>query len=448
MDVQLASLRFGGVRLDAGRGVLRRADGTETTLRPKTLDLLLLLLRNPGRVVTRAEILDAVWPEVIVTDDSITQCVVEIRRALGEEAGLLKTIPRRGYLLEAAVEAEGHAPGPAPAAPAPPPAAARALRARHGIAAAAALLAVLAGAWFLLPGREAPVAPGPATTAAGPAPAAAVPRPDPDAPEPPSPAERSMALWREGRAVLRSSGRIVETRLQARALFERAIELDPTNFRALAEAAFTYTNAVLGGASMNPEADIARAAALAERAVAIESRHAVTHTARAAVLRLQRRHEEAIEHYRMAVLYDPSAHASRANIGWMLLLMGRGEEAATPVLASLAAERSPQFQGAWLTYLGLIELHTGSGDHGVARLRASLEHEAFMPRHERLLYLVAALRMNGQAEEAAALAAEASARNPQYGAGWFAGRAQSDNPAYRAQFARILEAARAAGLRE
>ena len=107
--------RVGGSLLDMERGVLRRSDGTETALRRKTLDLLLLLLRNPGRVVARGEILDAVWPEVNVTDDSITQCIVEIRRALGPDAALLKTVPRRGYLLENAPAAAVS--GPAAAAP-------------------------------------------------------------------------------------------------------------------------------------------------------------------------------------------------------------------------------------------------------------------------------------------------------------------------------------------
>ena len=85
---------------------------------------------------------------------------------------------------------------------------------------------------------------------------------------------------------------------------------------------------------------------------------------------------------------------------------------------------------------------------GVARLRASLDHEAFMPRHERLIYLIAALAANGQEAEAAALAADTSARYPEYGLSWFAGRAQSEHPAYRAQFVRILDQVRAAGLRE
>jgi TolB-like protein/DNA-binding winged helix-turn-helix (wHTH) protein len=109
MEIRPATrkLRFGHCTLDEGRGVLIAPDGAETLLRPKTFELLRLLLRNPGRVVARDEILDAVWPGVFVTDDSITQCVVELRRAMGEGGtGLLRTVPRRGYLLQAEVIAE------------------------------------------------------------------------------------------------------------------------------------------------------------------------------------------------------------------------------------------------------------------------------------------------------------------------------------------------------
>ncbi|MFL1462232.1 winged helix-turn-helix domain-containing protein [Roseococcus sp. DSY-14] len=101
-------MTIGGCVLDPGRGLLSHG-GRDVPLRPKTRALLLLLLEEAGRPVTRDAILDAIWGGLHVTDDSITQCVVELRRALGPEAWRLKTLPRRGYLLEA--------PPPAPALP-------------------------------------------------------------------------------------------------------------------------------------------------------------------------------------------------------------------------------------------------------------------------------------------------------------------------------------------
>ena len=93
--------------LEEGLGNLVAPDGTQTALRPKTLDLLRLMLRNPGQLVSRNEILDTLWPGLFVTDDSITQCVVELRKAMGAAgAELLRTVPRRGYLLQAAVAVE------------------------------------------------------------------------------------------------------------------------------------------------------------------------------------------------------------------------------------------------------------------------------------------------------------------------------------------------------
>jgi TolB-like protein len=100
-------IRFGCCVLDENRGVVVAPDGRETVLRPKALEMLRLLLRNAGRVVSRDEVLDSVWPNLFVTPDSVTQCVVDIRKALGAGgADLLKTLKGRGYLLEVEVEAE------------------------------------------------------------------------------------------------------------------------------------------------------------------------------------------------------------------------------------------------------------------------------------------------------------------------------------------------------
>ena len=66
------------------------------------------LVENAGRLLDRDTIMQAVWPDVFVTDDSITQCVRDIRRALGDEAQrLLRTVPRRGYLFAAEVSRAG-----------------------------------------------------------------------------------------------------------------------------------------------------------------------------------------------------------------------------------------------------------------------------------------------------------------------------------------------------
>lgn len=108
--------RFAGHVLDPGRGSLTGAAG-EIALRPKSFDLLVYLVRNAGRVVPKGELMDAVWPHVTVTEDSLTQCVSGIRRALGDEGPLLlRTVARRGYVfsgdtLDPAEATERQAPG-------------------------------------------------------------------------------------------------------------------------------------------------------------------------------------------------------------------------------------------------------------------------------------------------------------------------------------------------
>src|SRR5271170_5558323 len=100
-------LRYANVVLDADRALLRDSNGVEVALRPKSLDLLLLLGRNPGRVMSRDELFDAVWPDVTVTEDSIAQCVRDIRRAIGDPEGrVLRTIVKRGYCLDVVVQSE------------------------------------------------------------------------------------------------------------------------------------------------------------------------------------------------------------------------------------------------------------------------------------------------------------------------------------------------------
>ena len=99
--------QFEGFVLDLTRGILSNAKGEELPLRRKSFDLLRLLIVNRGRLLDRDTIGQAIWSDVTVTDDSITQCVRDIRRALGDrEQRILKTMRRRGYIFDANIAAQ------------------------------------------------------------------------------------------------------------------------------------------------------------------------------------------------------------------------------------------------------------------------------------------------------------------------------------------------------
>lgn len=93
-------LRVAGQAIDLDAGTLRNADGALVTLRPQAWSVLALLARHAGEVVTKEQLLDAIWPGVIVTEGSLTQAVKDARSALGPGGrDAIRTVARRGYLL-------------------------------------------------------------------------------------------------------------------------------------------------------------------------------------------------------------------------------------------------------------------------------------------------------------------------------------------------------------
>lgn len=166
---------FDGFRVDA-RARLVLKDGIPVPLTPKAFDVLVFLLRNPDRAVSREELLRAVWLDTVVTDASLTQAVFLIRKALGETESLryVETLPRVGYRMTlpapppvpAAGRPEGEAGIPPPGAPATR-SRARGLRALLAVAAGVAVVAV-AAAWLLL--RRAPAGDGASRGPGGPPP--------------------------------------------------------------------------------------------------------------------------------------------------------------------------------------------------------------------------------------------------------------------------------------
>ena len=96
-------LWFAGFALDRDSAILRRGEQV-IPLRNKAFEVLRHLVENAGRLVVKDEFMWAVWPDAFVTDDSLVQCVRDVRRALDDRTQqLIKAVPRRGYVFAAPV---------------------------------------------------------------------------------------------------------------------------------------------------------------------------------------------------------------------------------------------------------------------------------------------------------------------------------------------------------
>ena len=86
--------------VDLAGDELRTASGDRVELRPRSWAVLRLLAEQPGRMLGKDDIISRVLDDVAVTEDSLTQCIVDIRKAIGdEERRVLRTVPRKGYML-------------------------------------------------------------------------------------------------------------------------------------------------------------------------------------------------------------------------------------------------------------------------------------------------------------------------------------------------------------
>lgn len=114
----VASYRFGPFTVDAGSYRLLR-DGEVIPLSPKIIDLLLYLAARQSTLVSKDELFSALWPDVAVTDNALTQAVSELRQALGDDPAkptYIQTVARRGYRFIAPVEAPAQLDASAPPA--------------------------------------------------------------------------------------------------------------------------------------------------------------------------------------------------------------------------------------------------------------------------------------------------------------------------------------------
>ena len=150
---QLPVYRFDGFEVDPGAWRLSR-DGQEVDLDPVVLRLLIYLIANKDRLVTRQELMDTVWGDTVISESAINQAVARLRKALGDHSAnprYLETVHSKGYRFIAEV-AEAESPSLAD-----PPAVNPPKTARHRVLAAGVaivILLVLAVFWTGVPQRD------------------------------------------------------------------------------------------------------------------------------------------------------------------------------------------------------------------------------------------------------------------------------------------------------
>jgi DNA-binding winged helix-turn-helix (wHTH) protein/TolB-like protein/Tfp pilus assembly protein PilF len=163
-------LRIGEWLADPEGNELRRG-GEALRIEPKAMDVLMLLADRVGRVVSREELFAAVWPGVVVGDEALTQTIIKLRKALGDNSrspSYIETIAKRGYRLIAPVRqneaVEASTAAVEAALPPQRPARARLYGVSAALLAGMVLAAAVAGIYFF---QSIPGAPAPDTFEAG-----------------------------------------------------------------------------------------------------------------------------------------------------------------------------------------------------------------------------------------------------------------------------------------
>lgn len=409
MDASRA-IRFGGFALNRARGCLEDRNGAERFLRPKSYRVIEVLSERRGQLVSKDELVREVWPDVIVSDDSLAHCVSDIRRALGPEgAGLLRTIPRRGYMLVA----EGAGPEQA-ASPDGRPRLARA----GGLAAA---LVVAAGVWWALPRDLEDVAP-----------------------------EAADEVVMQADALLDARDwRRRDDNVRARALLEEMIAKDPSHAGAWATLGLTYWLDVAHLAWGGGRREMVQALEMVERAVALggsaRSHRLLAEMRLLAPFPEMRSPVDALASARAAVAIDPEDPDNLAVLAQVLALTGHADEAVQTIEQARSLEPTPPDwyrRVAGLGYLLAGEPARAAEEFGPLHGAGTFASARWWPGW----LFAASLAHAGRIDEAASIVDAARERRPEDS---IAGVAQSfDGFADSDGLALVLEGLRLAGMPE
>jgi DNA-binding winged helix-turn-helix (wHTH) protein/tetratricopeptide (TPR) repeat protein len=351
---------FSGFRLDS---TVLQYDGAVVPLTPKAVDTLVLLVSRAPELVTKDEIMKAIWPDTFVVESSLARNISAIRKALEDRGGpgpYIETIPKRGYRFVAAVNAEG--PPPVLEAPSPPAASRRWV----GFA-GAGLMLVAAGVWLMRPAPE--------------------PEPDPAAligryllyKATPADAQRALDTFEQAVAAQPKSAAAHAGLAEALLLLPHlALEMDsPARAKQAAETAVNLdarlgaAHAALGAARMMVDMDFRGAGQSLNRALELEPRSITPMIYLPRLLSAEGRLDEALKVAQRATDLDPVSPLTGVQLGVVLYQQRKFDEAARQFRSVLDRERNYTLAHY---YLGLTNGFLGRFEEALAHLDRSELH--------------------------------------------------------------------------
>lgn len=303
---QPLAYRFGPFRLNLSERLLEQ-DGARIAVTPKVVDTLVVLLANAGQLLSKEDLMQAVWPDVSVAESGLTRNISVLRKALETgcaEGTYIETIPRRGYRFVAPVELEfpleSSFPEEPPIAHVPIAHSVVARRSDSPITRRVAISLALALAVFLAARLW-----WPSDTNAS------VPATDPNI----RIGEHLLA-----KLSAEESGRALD-------YFRRAVSTNPQSADAYAGIAISHVQLMaLGG--MPPAEAIPQAAKAAEQALTLNPRSGIAHTAAAAVAIVRDGdYARADREFRQALSLSPELLTTRLYYARLATAFGRFEEA-------------------------------------------------------------------------------------------------------------------------
>jgi DNA-binding winged helix-turn-helix (wHTH) protein/tetratricopeptide (TPR) repeat protein len=357
---------FAGYTLDRGRGTLL-VDGKPLHLRPQAYELLSYMAAQPGRLVSKDELISHVWHGRAVGDDSLVQCLRDVRTALGPQgASAIRTVRGRGYIFEPpAVPASAAPPAePVTLGSEPTPAPPSFLPRRLGLLLLIGWLLALAvvGYRYLQKTRNTPDEPGQSLGSGY--------RPDGDA--------QLLYLRARHHHRLATEPEV----LTAIGLYEQAIAVDARH--ALAHAGLAEAWRVLAIVGQVPSKDaFPQAKAAADRALALDEGLVEAHVALGWIgFSFDRDWAGAERELKRAIELDPASTDAHRAYAHLLSNMGRHEEA----ILEIARAREKDPRGLLVRTLEAQFLfYAGRYDDAEDRLRRTLEMDPdFWPAHQGL----------------------------------------------------------------